>query len=181
MWGTFMLKDLEPPESLGERQPLLRALRTVPLVSSPTTPSQSPRAGDQGRRSGLETRTGDQDWGPEPGTRSSVVALQSPWACLPRLGSLPVSRWARSQVPEKLTCSPMSWGWFPTGTLVMPGRSIRVRSGTSGEVMSTLMSSWLMLTPFPAKVFWAAEAEAGGKPRVQINNPSKEKPRAPGA
>lgn len=52
MRGTFMLKDLEPPESLGERQPLLHALRTVPLVSSPTARSQSPRAGDQGRRPG---------------------------------------------------------------------------------------------------------------------------------
>lgn len=121
--------------------------------------------------------------GPGPGTRDQVQGggTPEPWACPPRPGSLPVSSWAHSQVPEKLTCSPMSRGWFPTGTRVMPGRSMRVRSGTSGEVMSTLMSSWLMSTPFPAKVFWAAEAEAGGKPRVQMNNPSKEMPRAPGA
>ena len=102
-------------------------------------------------------------------------SLQSPWGYLQRPGSLPILSWAHSQVPERLTCSPMSWGWFPTGTLVMPGRSMRVRSGTSGEVMSTLMSSWLMLTQLPAMAFWAAGAESGGKPRGRINDPSEEK------
>lgn len=38
---------------------------------------------------------------------------------------------------------------------------MRVRSGTSGEVISRLMSSWLMPTPFPAMMFWAAEPARG--------------------
>ena len=38
---------------------------------------------------------------------------------------------------------------------------MRVRSGTSGEVTSRLMSSWLMPTPFPAMMFWAMETKRG--------------------
>lgn len=53
----------------------------------------------------------------------------------------------------------MSAGWLPTATLVMPGRSIRVRSGTCGELTSRLMSWWLIPTPSPAMTFWAKEEE----------------------
>ena len=28
----------------------------------------------------------------------------------------------------------ISWGWSPTGTFVMPGRSMRVRFNTTGEI-----------------------------------------------
>lgn len=53
----------------------------------------------------------------------------------------------------------MSGGWLPTATLVMPGRSIRVRSGTWGELTSRLISSWLIPVPSPAMAIWAREEE----------------------
>lgn len=103
--------------------------------------------------------------GPTPA--SSPATQSEGWEGAPEPLGLPAetsevsrtSRGTHSQVPERLICSPTSWGWFPTATLVMPGRSRKVRSGTSGEVISRLMSSWLMPTPFPATASWATEPE----------------------
>ncbi|TNN31140.1 Synaptoporin [Liparis tanakae] len=48
-------------------------------------------------------------------------------------------------------------GWHkecgPPPTLVMPGRSMSVRSGTSGEAISRLMRSSLIPSPSPANIF----------------------------
>ena len=94
--------------------------------------------------------------------RAGWEGAPEPWGLPAETSEVPpAERGAHSQVAERLTCSPMSCGWFSTATLVMPGRSMRVRSGTSGEVTSRLMSSWLMPTPFPAMMFWAVETKRG--------------------
>mmetsp|Transcript_11015 Transcript_11015/g.21820 ORF Transcript_11015/g.21820 Transcript_11015/m.21820 type:complete len:224 (+) Transcript_11015:955-1626(+) len=46
-------------------------------------------------------------------------------------------------------CVSMSAGWSPTGTLVMPGRSTSVRSGTWGDVMRNLMGLCEIACFFP--------------------------------
>lgn len=38
----------------------------------------------------------------------------------------------------------MSWGWSPTGTLVIPGRSTKDRLTTCGEKILSWMGSWEM-------------------------------------
>lgn len=57
------------------------------------------------------------------------------------------------------TCSPMFSGCPFTATLAMPGRSMSVRSGTSGEAISKLMRSSLIPNPTPAITSWAADGK----------------------
>ena len=47
----------------------------------------------------------------------------------------------------------MSSGWSPTGTLVIPGRSIRVKLRTCGEKIRRRMGSGLMPLLVPALLF----------------------------
>ena len=44
-------------------------------------------------------------------------------------------------VHKSLICISMSEGWSPTGTLVIPGRSTRVRLSTLGEYILRLIGS----------------------------------------
>ena len=53
------------------------------------------------------------------------------------------------------TWTELSSGWPDTGTLVIPGKSIRVRSHTSGDIIYRRIKVLQIPTPFPAKSSWA--------------------------
>lgn len=57
---------------------------------------------------------------------------------------------------KTVTCWSLSCGWFPMATLAIPGRSISVRSGTSGDQISREISSPLVLPLGLATIPWAA-------------------------
>ncbi len=58
------------------------------------------------------------------------------------------------RLKTSLTCSQIMSSWLPTATSVIPGRSMSVKSGTSGDVISSVMAEELMLL-FCISNFWA--------------------------
>lgn len=95
--------------------------------------------------------------------------LQIPHLLIPTLQAQSWTHWCSNAAPPpqglgqdgtwRFTWYSVLAGWLPTAILVMPGRPIRVRSGTWGEVTSRLISSWLIPMPFPAMATWAREEE----------------------